>query len=175
MAMTGVERIGRILRREPVDRIGLFEHFWGDTLSKWQEEGHIHEGEQLATHFGFDLTTCWAFNMVADLDFDPEILEETDETVVTRDGNRAVLRRHKLHSSTPEHIDFGVKERSAWEELTKPRLMPDRRRINFEGYRDARRAAAEGACRKTRWAAVAGRVRNARSRSPRATRSVRDR
>jgi len=25
--MTGIERIGNILRRQPVDRIGLFEHF----------------------------------------------------------------------------------------------------------------------------------------------------
>ena len=29
--MTGKERIQRILRREPVDRIGLYEHFWPDT------------------------------------------------------------------------------------------------------------------------------------------------
>ena len=143
MAMTGIERISNILQRRPVDRIGLFEHFWGDTLQKWQAAGHIQEGEDLATHFGFDMTTSWAFNLVADLDFVPEILEETDETVVTRDGNGAVLRRHKLHSSTPEHIDFAVKERQAWEELIKPKLTPDRRRINFEGYRNAKKAAAE--------------------------------
>ena len=142
-AMTGIERIGNILRRQPVDRIGLYEHFWGDTLQKWQGQGHIREGEDLATHFGFDMTTSWAFSLVADLDFEPEILEETEETVVTRDGNGAVLRRHKLHSSTPEHIDFAVKERAAWEELIKPLLTPERRRINFEAYRDAKRAAAE--------------------------------
>jgi len=143
MAMTGIERIGNILQRRPVDRIGLFEHFLGDTLQKWQARGHIQEGEDLATHFGFDMTTCWAFNLVADLDFVPEILEETEETVVTRDGNGAVLRRHKLHSSTSEHIDFSVKERQAWLELIKPKLTPERRRINFEGYRNAKKAAAE--------------------------------
>ena len=141
--LTGVERIGGILRRQPVDRIGLFEHFWGDTLEKWQTEGHIRESEDLATHFGFDMSTCWAFNLVADLDFEPEVLEETDETILTRDGNGAVLRRHKLHSSTPEHVDFAVKERPAWEELTKPLLQPERRRINFEGYRNAKEAARE--------------------------------
>ncbi len=143
MAMTGIERIGNILRRQPVDRIGLFEHFWGDTLQKWQGEGHIDEGEDLASHFGFDMTTCGGINMVADLDFVPEVLEETDETIVTRDGNGAVLRRHKLHSSTPEHIDFAVKERSAWEELIKPQLIPGTRRINFQAYRAAKKAAAD--------------------------------
>ena len=140
-AMTGVERIGNILGRRPVDRIGLFEHFWGDTLQKWQSEGHIADGEDLDTHFGFDLTTCGCINMVADLDFEPQVLEETDETIVTRDGNGAVMRRHKLHSSTPEHIDFAVKERRAWEDFIKPRLTPERRRINFETYRNAKVAA----------------------------------
>ena len=111
--MTGIERIGNILRRKPVDRIGLYEHFWGDTLKVWREKGHITENQDLATHFGFDLSASWAFNMVARLDFVPEVLEETDETILTRDGNGAVLRRHKLHASTPEHVDFAVKERRA--------------------------------------------------------------
>lgn len=29
--MTGRERIGNILQRKPVDRIGVYEHFWSDT------------------------------------------------------------------------------------------------------------------------------------------------
>ncbi len=141
--LTAIERIGRILRREPVDRIGLFEHFWGDTQKKWQAEGHLNDGEDLAAHFGFDMSLCWCFSMVADLDFEPEVLEETEETILTRDGNGAVLRRHKLHDATPEHVDFLVKGRSAWDEHIKPLLKPERRRINFESYRAARRAAAE--------------------------------
>lgn len=141
--MNGVERIGRILRREPVDRIGLFEHFWGDTQKKWKAQGHLKDGEDLATHFGFDMSASGCFNMVADLDFEPVVVEETDETVLTRDGNGALLRRHKLHDATPEHVDFEVKERRAWEEKAKPLLVPERRRIDFEGYARARRAAAE--------------------------------
>jgi len=140
--MSGAERIGNILARKPVDRIGLFEHFWGDTLQKWQEQGHIDKGEDLATHFGFDLSPCWCFKMVADLEFEPEVLEETDETILTRDGNGAVLRRHKLHASTPEHVDFAVKDRAAWEEPIKPKLSPSRERINAENYRNAKAAAA---------------------------------
>ncbi|MFH1007509.1 MAG: uroporphyrinogen decarboxylase family protein [Candidatus Latescibacterota bacterium] len=136
--LTGVERIGNILRRKPVDRIGLFEHFWGDTLEKWQAEGHIGKDEDLPFHFGFDMNTSPAFNMVALLDFEPVVLEETEETILTRDGNGAALRQHKLHSSTPEHVDFAVTERRGWEELIKPHLTPDRARINFEDYRKAK-------------------------------------
>ncbi len=141
--LTGIERIGRILKRQPVDRIGVFEHFWGDTQKLWQEQGHIRADEDLSAHFGFDLATCWAFNLVADLDFVPEIIEETAETVLKKDGNGAFLRSHKLHNATPEHVDFSVRERDAWEGLVKPHLMtPTPRRINFDGYREAKARAA---------------------------------
>lgn len=141
--MTGVERMANILKRRPVDRIGLYEHFWGDTQKKWTEEGHLKNGENLADHFGFDMDECWPFNMTADLDFIPEVVEETEETVSMRDGNGALLRRHKLHDTTPEHIDFMVKDRQGWEEHIKPLLKPDRRRINFEAYRKAKKHAAD--------------------------------
>ncbi|MFA4943893.1 MAG: uroporphyrinogen decarboxylase family protein [Lentisphaeria bacterium] len=146
--MTGRERIARILKRQPVDRIGLYEHFWGDTQKAWTAQGHLQPGENLDDHFGFDMSLCWPFNCTADLDHQPEILEEDAETVLTKDGNYAVLRRHKRHDTTPEHVDFTVKERLAWEELVKPRLLDtrdDRRRIDFAAYRQAKaHAAAKG-------------------------------
>jgi len=141
--LTGTERIGNILRRKPVDRVGLFEHFWGDTLQKWREQGHIRENQDLATHFGFDMGMCWCFNFIARLDVEPEVVEEDEETILTRDGNGAVLRRHKLHASTPEHVDFAVQDRAAWEELIKPHLAAVPERINAEAYRNAKQHAAE--------------------------------
>ena len=139
--MTSIERISRILKREPVDRIGLFEHFWGDTRKKWASEGHLGEDESVHDHFGYDIQSCWPFTYVADLDFEPQIVEETAETVLKRDGNGALLRTHKLHNATPEHVDFAVTERASWEELAKPKLKPERRRVNFAAYREAREAA----------------------------------
>ena len=141
--MNGLERITNILQRKPVDRIGLFEHFWGDTQKKWCSEGHLAPNESLEDHFGFDMQLCWPFNLMAKLDHEPEVLEETEETILTRDGNGAVLRRHKLHDATPEHIDFLVQDRATWEEHVKPFLTPDRRRIDFAAYRHGRRAAAD--------------------------------
>jgi uroporphyrinogen decarboxylase len=132
--LTGVERIGNILKRKPVDRIGVYEHFWGDTYKAWQDGGFIKPGESYEDHFNYDLQELWAFNLVADLDFKPVTVEETEETILQRDGNGALLRRHKLHDTTPEHVDFLVKDRSGWEEHVKPHLTADRRRINFEGY-----------------------------------------
>lgn len=141
--MTSRERITRILARQPVDRIGLFEHFWGPTHQKWVKEGFIKEGEDLADHFGFDIAMCWNLNFVAKLDYQNVTVEEDAETILIRDGNGALLRRHKLHDSTPEHVDFTVRDRDGWEEHIKPFLKFDRRRINFESYRNAKKQAAE--------------------------------
>ena len=141
MNLTSIERITNILHRKPVDRIGLFEHFWSDTHSAWTQRGNIAPNENFTEHFGFDLELCWPFTMVADLDFKEELLEETNETRLTRNGNYAVLRSHKLHDSTPEHVDFLVKERSGWEKHIKSHLTADRRRINFAAYRDAKERA----------------------------------
>ena len=143
MELTGIERIQRILKRQPVDRIGVYEHFWNDTQHAWTEQGFLKPGELLEDHFHYDLVDYWAFNYVADLDFIPQVVEETEETILQRDGNGALLRRHKQHDATPEHVDFLVKERKAWEEHIKPRLNPDRRRIDFEFYRKQKQHSAE--------------------------------
>lgn len=141
MNLTSKERITNILKRQPVDRIGLFEHFWSDTHAAWTQRHNIPDNVNFNDHFGFDLELSWAFNMVADLDFVPELLEETEETRLTRNGNYATMRTHKLHDATPEHVDFLVKDRTGWDEHIKPRLTPDRRRINFDAYRVAKERA----------------------------------
>lgn len=141
--MTGLERMTNILKRQPVDRIGLYEHFWSDTHKKWTQEGFIKEDESFNDHFNYDMCASWAFNMTADLDFEPQIIEETAETMLIRDGNGALLRQHKLHDATPEHVDFLVKDRATWEEHVKPFLKPDIRRIKFQEYRQAKKDAAE--------------------------------
>ncbi len=141
--MNGKERTQRILKGLPIDRIGLFEHFWIDTHKAWIEEGHLKEGELFEDHFGYDMQECWAFNLTADLDFQDQVVGETEDTITYLNGNGAVLKRHKHHDTTPEHVDFMVKERKDWEERIKPLLKPDPRRINFEAYRQAKKQADE--------------------------------
>jgi len=151
--MTGKERISRILRRQPVDRIGLYEHFWADTQKSYTEKGYIREGESLEEHFGLDLSLCWSFNMVIDQNFQAVTVREDGDTVTVKDGNGALLRRHKHHDATPEHVDFTIKEREDWEKV-KPKLSENpERRINFEAYRSAK-AAAAAAGRFFAWSGV---------------------
>lgn len=141
--MTGKERITNILQKKPVDRIGLFEHFWDDTHRKWVDDGSMTEEDNFPDYFDLDMQAFWAFDLVADLDFIPEVIEETEETILQRDGNGALLRRHKQHDTTPEHVDYLVKDKAGWEAHIKPKLTPDESRINFEGYRKAKKHAEE--------------------------------
>ena len=141
--MTGYERMKNALDHKPVDRLPTHESIWGGTVKRYRDEGHIGEDEDVAEHFGFSLRAAGWISGCADLDFEPVVLEETEETVLRLDGNGAKLRTHKLHASTPEHVDFTVKDRAKWEELIKPHLVGlDRRRIPFEAYRDAKAKAA---------------------------------
>lgn len=139
MAMTSYERFSNALARKPVDEIPVCVSPWGATLKRWTDEGHIKPGEDVEAHFGQDMRSAGWLNSVANLDFESVTLEETEETVLRLDGNGATLRLHKLHDSTPEHVDFTIKERKSWEEFAKPYLMEvDRRRIDFASYRTIR-------------------------------------
>lgn len=141
--MTGRERMERIFRHQKADRIGLYEHFWGDTHKSWTESGAIPPNTDFAERFGFDVSECWAFNLTADLDFEPVTISETDTTVTRKDGNFATLRRHKRHDATPEHIAFDVTTGEKYYELIRPLLTAERRRINFDAYRREKERAAQ--------------------------------
>jgi uroporphyrinogen decarboxylase len=132
------------LARRPADQVPVAVSPWGATVERWRKEGHLRPDEDVSEHFGQDLVSGGWLNSTADLDFQPKVLEETDETVLVLDGNGATLRRHKLHDSTPEHVDFEVRDRAGWDEKIRPRLVDlDRRRIPFEGYRHAKKYAAD--------------------------------
>ena len=139
--MTGLERTKLLMEHKRTDRIGIFEHFWGDTYRAWREAGKITEGTDFTTHFGYDMTMAGWFNFAGNMNFKSEVVAEDEDTITVKDQNYAILRRHKKHDTTPEHVDFTVKSRDKWEELIKPNIYADEKRINFENYRNAKRYA----------------------------------
>jgi len=139
--MTSVERMTNILKRKPVDRIGIFEHFWDDTYKSYVAEGWIPDGEKFEDHFNLDMQLFWPVNLKVDIDFVNQIISETEDTMTVLDGNGATLKRHKKHDTTPEHIDFKIKSRKEWEEAKPLLTSVIERRINFEGYRLAKEEA----------------------------------
>ena len=140
--MLPIERVHNLFLRKPVDRIAVYEHIWGATQERWANEG-LPGDVSIEDYFEYDCAEQWPFNMVADLDFESIVVSETDETIATLDGNGATLRRHKLHESTPEHVGYTIKEAADYYGNVRHLLIPDERRINFEGYRTAKQAAKE--------------------------------
>lgn len=142
--MTHKERFLNALNRKPVDVFACGDSLWEETLKKYINEGHLKEGEDLCNHFDMGWHCGGWLSSVAEVEFEPSIIEETEETVLKLDGNGAKLRQWKNKSGTPEHVDFTVKDRAKWEQNIKPHLLNiDRRRIPFEGYREQKRKAAE--------------------------------
>jgi len=141
--MTKKERFANAIARKPVDHIPAQDWAWDDTVARWEKEGHLKPGEDQLEHFDMDQRAHGWLETVADLDFEKTTLEETDTTILQLDGNGATLRWMKDRDGTPENVDFAVKDRASWQKRIKPFLLDvDRRRIPFEGYREARARAA---------------------------------
>jgi len=148
--LTGKERFARILRRQKVDRIGLFEVFWRETAQKWSQQGHFGAPETVGDHFRLDMLRTggattpadWKLlDLTANLDAGSQVLEETDIAKLIRDGNGAVMRWRKDGSGAPEHVDFLVKDRKGWEAHVRPYLIDSQtyeQRIDFQRYRETR-------------------------------------
>lgn len=154
MELTSKERFARILKHQPVDRIGLFEVYWRETVQKWVSEGHFAQPAMVSDHFGLDVRRTGGeitpgdyrtINLIADIDFGEQVVEETETARLLKDGNGALLRWIKGSSGAPEHVSFAVRNRREWEAIVRPQLLDEgtyERRINFSSYREVRAKCA---------------------------------
>jgi len=67
-----------------------------------------------------------------------EVLEETEEWRIVRNGAGAALKRWKVQAGTPEHIDFLMTSRKIWERDYRPHLLEvnPERLSNVEGVKE---------------------------------------
>lgn len=136
--MTSKERIDLALDHQEADRIAIQDGPWGTTIERWHQEG-LPEDQSPAEYFDFEMVGAGA-----DLSFrfPAETVEETDEYIISRDGNGALNKNWKHRTSTPERIDFLIKTREAWEEH-KPRLEWSADRVDWEAARKTEQEARE--------------------------------
>jgi uroporphyrinogen decarboxylase len=144
--LTSRERTLRLLRRELPDRMGLFDHFWPETIRDYWG----HQGYPVDTapddYFGYDLRFGGGWIDCTPLRGVREVVEESDEWQLVRGGNGATMRYWKHKSGTPEHVDFDCATPARWEAVYKPPLLAlDPARVDVETTRaNIARARAEG-------------------------------
>ena len=150
--MTSSRRlIDDLIRGQPVDRVGLVDYPWGDTLAawvahgyplrtvshkageqRWRDDGQLVEAEADGEyqepvppwqHFGFDMAGVRPWFDTLPIRELNEIEQETDAWEVRRNGAGAALKYWKHKSGTPEHIDFRMTTRGIWERDYRSHLL----------------------------------------------------
>lgn len=162
--LTSREAVAALLDGRNPERIGLFEHgAWPETMAAWVNQGyptrlvHKESGERcwcpedgrsmpvtkageypepvpFVEHFGHDMVGVGGWFDMMPLRGHSEVVEETDEWVVRRNGAGAAFKHWKHRSGTPGPVDFRMYCREAWERDYRPHLLDlDPKRLNIEG------------------------------------------
>ncbi len=149
---TSREVVNALLHKQKAERVALHDSPWEDALVAWVQQGYptrmvYHEigedrwrpedgkwdevetpGEYIEPvppweHFGFDISGVgpW-FDAMPIADYD-ELVSETEEWDIRRNGAGAALKYWKHKSGTPEHMDFRMTTREVWERDYKPYLL----------------------------------------------------
>ena len=150
---TAREVVDSLLRKKPAERIGLHDGIWSDALRKWADEEDYPrdaDGNPVSPveHFDFDLQGVGGWFDKLPLRGHQEVIDETDEWIVRRNGAGAALKYWKHKSGTPEHVDFRMISRQVWERDYRPLVLePDRARLDIDGARQN----LQDARKKSRW------------------------
>lgn len=150
--MTNRERALAVLRYQDYDRLPI-AHFgyWGETLQKWVEEGHLTKGEidgagdgnqkeaALSAKLGFDFT--WQNMFYGDMwlrpAFESKVVAEFPDGSKHVMGGDGVIYVHQPNAgSIPSHVDYLLKNRDVWEKDFKWRLQWSEDRINKAGLKE---------------------------------------
>ncbi len=150
--MTSFEVIDALLRGKKADRVGLMDSPWPDAMAAWVQQGYptrmVYKepgdkfwrpadgrwddvavaGEYVEPvpaweHFGYDMVGIGPWFDVAPLRGYDELVEETAEWDVRRDGAGASFKYWKHKSGTPEHMDFRMTSREVWERDYRPHVV----------------------------------------------------
>jgi len=114
LPMTNRERMHAAIRRQQPDRVPMNDAFWGETLARWREEGHLPQDADINEFFGFEWRiVCFDSSFL----FEEQVLEETDEYIVRRNAYGTTARYGKDVSAPAELLDFSIKTRADWDRL----------------------------------------------------------
>jgi hypothetical protein len=146
--MAGNKIISEIFKGTTPVRMGINEFFWSDTLFKLINQGYpvVKSGSEWASysylesvglegnvspvdsgyHFHLDFNRGNFFQKW--FNWEPlndylEILDETEDWKIEKNGSGSILKKLKHKSSAPEHIDFTLTSPKIWEDQYRENLL----------------------------------------------------
>jgi uroporphyrinogen decarboxylase len=142
-ALTSQQRVQRMFERRDHDRVPRFDHYWPETIRRWQGEGLAGNEHAVWELLQADYCgCCWCWPEV--FPGQEHIVEQDEQTKVVRDGHGKLLRHWKNKSGTPEHLGFGCETRQVWEEAYRDRLIQNGVQLDLcdvqRAYRKGREA-----------------------------------
>jgi len=128
--LTCGERTVRCLLGQPIDHTPFGTSWggwapWDAALARWRAESGDPDLD-LQQYFGFEAdfavpeANCWMQPC-----FEYQVLEETEEHIVIRDGSGITQRGRRNGMSMPQFLDYPVKTRADWERIKEERLQPE--------------------------------------------------
>jgi uroporphyrinogen-III decarboxylase len=122
------ERFTRVMHYQSVDHVVDWEFgYWDEVPQVWKAQGlpsEVADSGRLEEFFGFEGSTGVHIGHGLCPPFPAGVVEETENHVIMRDGNGALLEQKKDGtSSIPHFLEFALKDRSSWQEFKK-RLDP---------------------------------------------------
>ncbi len=112
--MTSRERLECVFTGQKPDRYPAYEHFWGEALDRWENEGLPKSArEDIDDYFDLDIGNCGGFDLTAQ--FPSETLSEDDTYKVIKDSRGVIAQVHKSESGhTPHWLETPIKTPSDW-------------------------------------------------------------
>ena len=129
--MTTRQRFLRMFAHQEADRIPISDSPWFSTIERWEREG-MPVGMDYRDYFGLDkVASIQADNSPL---YEAKTIEETDKYRIYTTHWGATLKQWKHATSTPEFLDFTIKDAEAWKKA-KERMTPEGPRIDWEGLK----------------------------------------
>ncbi|MDI7275516.1 MAG: uroporphyrinogen decarboxylase family protein [Anaerolineae bacterium] len=128
--MTTHERVSRMFEHREADCVPITDWVWESTYQRWRDEG-LPADADLFDYLDLD-RIIWLSNDVVDTSprFEKLVIEETDTYRIERNEWGVTLKNFKPVSTTPQDLDFLIKDPDSWREA-KERMAPTRDRVNW--------------------------------------------
>jgi len=140
--MTSHERFSRMYAHKEADRIPIIDGPWGTTIERWHREG-MPKDVSYIDFFGLDKTA--GIGVDNGPRWPREVIEETEDYIIEKTSWGVTYKNWKHMASTPEYLDFTVRDRDTWREA-KERMTPDPDRIPWDWLKNNYAAWREAGC-----------------------------